>query len=111
MVAKRRIFLIVFTLVAASLIALWLLNVLPLNFLSVQQKPEQAPQKVYEYYIIVEAETDRTLMYVPLIVSVGDELITEDNKRYKVVRIEENRAYARFVENVDIEQFKEPQKK
>lgn len=108
---KRRIVLVVVALAAASIITVWGLNFLPLNFLSVQQKPEQAPQKVHEYYIIFEDETDRTLMYVPLVVGIGDELITEENKRYKVIRIEENRAYARFVENVDIKQYQDQQKK
>ncbi|SMC43961.1 hypothetical protein SAMN04488500_10331 [Sporomusa malonica] len=30
--------------------------------------------------------------------TVGDELVTDTNKRYTVVKVEENRAYARFVE-------------
>lgn len=110
-IAKRRFLIVSLALLAGGIITYWLLHALPLDFLSVQRKPEQAPQKVYEYYIIVEAETDRTLMYVPLVVSVGDELITEENKRYEVVRIEENRAYARFVEEVDIEKFQQQQDK
>lgn len=72
-------------------------HILPLNIFSVQQKPEQAPQKIYDYYIIYDEKTNQDLMYVPLVVSIGDEVITEDNKRYRIVKIEENRAYARFI--------------
>jgi hypothetical protein len=101
-VAKRRIFILIAALLVGGVATYLLLNMPLLNLLPIQQKPEQAPQKVYDHYVILEEETDRMLMYVPLVVSVGDELITEENKRYQVVRIEENRAYARFVENVGI---------
>ncbi len=47
------------------------------------------------------------LMEVPITVYVGDELLTEENQIYKVVRVEENRAYARFVEKVNLEKYKE----
>ncbi|HOQ24853.1 MAG TPA: hypothetical protein PLI94_08420 [Bacillota bacterium] len=33
----------------------------------------------------------------------GDELITEDNKRYVVVKVTGNTAYARYMETVTIE--------
>lgn len=110
--AKRRLFIAVAALLVGGIAAFWLLHLLPSSLLPIQQKPEQAPQKAYDYYVIVDAADDRTLMYVPLVVSVGDELITEENKRYRVERVEENRAYARFVENVDIQKYKqEPKKK
>ncbi len=111
MVAKRRLFILVAALLVGGVAAYLLLNQLPLNLLPIQQKPEQAPQKVYEHYVILEDGTDRMLMYVPLVVSVGDELITEENKRYEIVRIEENRAYARFVENVGIPKDGQQEKK
>lgn len=108
MARKRRIWLITGFLIAtvAIIAALGSLHLLPLNILSVQQKPEQAPQKVYDYYIIIDEQDGKTLMYVPLVVSVGDELISEENKYYRVVRIEENRAYARFVKDVNLEKYK-----
>lgn len=108
MVAKRR-FLMIFGAIAlcAVIAALGFLHMLPLNILSIQQKPEQAPQKVYDYYLIIDEQDGHTIMYVPLVVSVGDELISEDNKYYQIVRIEENRAYARFVKNVDLEKYKQ----
>ncbi|MEM5771010.1 MAG: stage II sporulation protein P, partial [Bacillota bacterium] len=58
------------------------------------------------YYYIYAEEDGRELMRVPIAVSIDDELITEDNKRYRIVRVEENRGIARFVENVNIEQYK-----
>ena len=78
----------------------------PLTMFSVQPKPEQAPQKIYDYYIIVEEDTKEVLMYVPIVVNVGDELVSDQNKRYKIVKIEENQAYARFVEDLNLELYK-----
>ncbi len=45
-------------------------------------------------------------MYVPVVVSIGDELVSDQNKRYKIVKIEENQAYARFVEDLNLELYK-----
>jgi hypothetical protein len=78
----------------------------PLTMFSVQPKPEQTPQKIYDYYIIVEEDTKEVLMYVPIVVNVGDELVSDQNKRYKIVKIEENQAYARFVEDLNLELYK-----
>jgi hypothetical protein len=110
MTRKRRIWLIAgfLAMSAVIVIALGSLHLLPLNILSVQQKPEQAPQKVYDYYIIIDEQDGKTLMYVPLVVSVGDELISEENKYYKIVKIEDNRAYARFVKDVNLEKYAPP---
>ncbi|MDT8902735.1 stage II sporulation protein P [Anaeroselena agilis] len=102
MVAKKRLFVLVAALLVGGIALYLLINTLPLSLPPGQQKPGETPQKVYDHYVILEAGTDRMLMYVPLVVSVGDELITEENKRYQIVRIEENRAYARFVEYVGI---------
>ncbi len=47
-------------------------------------------------------------MYVSVVtVSPGDEMITEENKRYVITRVEENRAYARYVEDIEIRTKKE----
>lgn len=102
---KPRLLLVAVAALAAVGILLAAAHLLPLNFLSVQQKPEQAPQKVYEYYLIIDEATGSTLMHVPLVVSPGDEVITEENKRYTVVRVEENRAFARYVEDVDLKKY------
>lgn len=111
MVIKHRTILLMAILIISSVTILSSLHLLPLNMLPVQQKPEQTPQKVYDYYLIIDEVNNQTLMYVPLVVSIGDEVITEENKRYQIVKIEENRAYARFVEYVDIKQYQQKPKK
>ncbi|HMM23146.1 MAG TPA: stage II sporulation protein P [Selenomonadales bacterium] len=107
---KRRSILLLTIFILGTIAILASLHLLPLNILSIQQKPEQAPQKVYDYYLIIDETDNQTLMYVPLVVSVGDEVITEENKRYQIVKVEENRAYARFVEYVDIKQYQQKPK-
>lgn len=52
---------------------------------------------VYPYYFIYEEKSGHHLMTVSIVVTIGDELITEDNKLYRVVRMDENKAYARYV--------------
>jgi hypothetical protein len=103
---KHRFVLIAGILALCGILVGSFLYLAPLNMLSVQQKPDQAPQKVYDYYMILDEQDGHTIMYVPLVVSVGDEVLSEDNKYYRIVRIEENRAYARFVENVNLEKYK-----
>ncbi|MDR3589441.1 MAG: stage II sporulation protein P [Negativicutes bacterium] len=105
MAGKRRLLFIIGLAALGIVVAAGVLGHLPAQILPIEQKPEQAPQENYDHYVIVDAETEEPLMFVPLKVNVGDELISEKNKRYQVVRIEENRAYARFVENVNIEQY------
>lgn len=81
-----------------------LLVYLPFNILSVQQRPEQRPQPVYDYYVVTEEKTGAVLMYVPLVLSIGDDVIGQDNCRYRVVRITGNRAYARFLEKLELQE-------
>lgn len=92
-------------LVLAAIIAAGALYYLPLTIFSTQQKPEQVPQKLYDHYIVLDEDTNEVLMYVPLVVSVGDEVISEKNKRYKIIKVEENHAYARFVEDLNLELY------
>ncbi|MGL5513964.1 MAG: stage II sporulation protein P [Sporomusa sp.] len=94
-------------LLIAFILTIGVFHYIPLSLFSIQQKPEQPLQKKYVNYTIYEEETGEILMYVPLVVSVGDELISENNKRYKIVKVEENQAYARFVENLNLEQYKQ----
>lgn len=111
MLLKRRILFIagiVILLTVASIAVLSFLHLMPLNIFSIQQKPEQAPQKIYDYYLIIDEHNGQTIMYVPLVVSVGDEVISEDNKFYQIVRIEENRAYARFIKNIELNKYNKP---
>ncbi|MBP2628302.1 MAG: hypothetical protein H6Q68_3013 [Firmicutes bacterium] len=103
---KGRHLIITVIIILFSMFALSALHIIPLNIFSIQQKPEPQPQKIYDYYIILDEIDGHSLMYVPLVVNVGDEVLTEENKLYKVVRIEENRAFARFVEDISLEKYK-----
>lgn len=103
---KRRYLFITIIIILLTISVFSMLHIVPLNFFSVQQKPTPAPQKVYDYYTIIDEVDGHNLMYVPLVVNVGDEVLTEENKRYKIVKIEQNRAFARFVENVNLENYK-----
>ena len=104
MTLRRSLWLMACFLVAVLILALVTSQIFPLNLLSVQQKPNHPPQQLYDYYIIIDEATGVDLMAVPLLVSIGDEVITESNQRYTIVRVEENRAFARFVENVSYPQ-------
>jgi len=104
--SKGRYLLIIGSILACTFIAFGALHILPLHLFSIQEKPEVESQKLYDYYIIVDEVDSHSLMYVPLVVNIGDEVLTEENKRYKVVRIEENRAYARFIEDVNLQKYK-----
>ncbi|WP_378957004.1 stage II sporulation protein P [Pelosinus sp. sgz500959] len=103
---NRRYLLIMIVIVLLSISVFSVLHILPLNLFSVQQKPAPEPQKLYDYYTIVDEADGHSLMYVPLVVNVGDEVLTEENQRYKIVKIEQNKAFARFVENVNLEKYK-----
>lgn len=111
MFTKRRTGIVLIIILLVVVLSISFFHLLPLNLLQVQQKPEQAPQTVYDYYLIIDEATNTTLMYVPLVVTYDDEVLTEDNKLYRVVRIEENRAYARFVKDMNLEKYNSPQKK
>lgn len=103
---NRRHALIILLILLLSVSAFSALHILPLNLFSIQQKPAPEPQKLYDYYTIVDEADGHSLMYVPLVVNVGDEVLTEENKRYKIIRIEQNRAFARFIEKVNLEKYK-----
>lgn len=106
MALKRRSWIIAGSVAAGMLLLMATLYLLPLNLFTAQQKPEEITQPIHEYYIIIDEATGVELMYIPLVVSIGDEVITEDDKRYTIVKVEKNRAYARFVEDVDLEKYK-----
>lgn len=67
--------------------------------------PRQAlglPQFVYPYYFIYEEKSGHHLMTVSIVVSVGDELITEQNQLYRVVQMDENKAYAQYIRDLSL---------
>ncbi|HWR43469.1 stage II sporulation protein P [Sporomusa sp.] len=74
-----------------------------------EQKPLPSPQpQSYTSYLILEETTGETLMQISVPPTVGDELITDTNKRYTIVKVEENRSYARFVEDVNLKKYQNP---
>lgn len=97
MVVKRRILTLLLVGLALLTLVYLALSFLPFNLLPIQQKP--IPQKIYDYYEVVDESSGESLMAVPLIVNVGDELLTEENKRYEVVKVIENTAYARRIKD------------
>jgi hypothetical protein len=94
-IAKRRIAVFLLAGLALAILAYFALSYLPMSLLPMQQKP--TPQPIYDYYEILDEAGGESLMTVPLIVNVGDELLTEDNRRFQVVKVIENKAYARKV--------------
>lgn len=102
MTNKKRLILLCGLVVLCSILLSSFLSAWPHYLFPVQQKPEQSSQRVYDYYLIVDEEDGHTLMYVPLITHIGDEVLSEENKLYVITRIDENRAYARFVKNVKL---------
>lgn len=67
--------------------------------------PIRTPRQEYAYYRIVDEKTGKTLMTIssgPVI--IGDELLTEGNKWYVVVKVEGNLAYARYVKTIKLDE-------
>lgn len=97
MKSKRRIasFLLAGVVLAAA--AYFALAYLPMSLLPLQQKP--TPQPIYDYYEILDETNGESLMTIPLVVNIGDELITDDNRRFEVVIVIENKALARQVKH------------
>ena len=104
MLAKRRIYIIISILALVGCAAFATVALLPHDKLPPQDTPPSPPPNSI-FYQILDIEDEQTLMYVPVAVKVGDELITDTNKRYQVVKVEENRAYARFIETVNLEKY------
>lgn len=102
--SKRNFGLLIGGFIVGALVVLALVYSFAFQFLPLpQQKPHAPAKSPYEYYIILDDATGATMMYVSVVtVNPGDEMITEENKRYVIMRVEENRAYARYVEDVNI---------
>lgn len=54
------------------------------------------PLEQHQYFQIIDQDTGKTLTYVSVTVSKGDEYITGDDRRYVIVRLSGNKAYARY---------------
>ncbi|HMM22483.1 MAG TPA: stage II sporulation protein P [Selenomonadales bacterium] len=77
---------------------IFILIVLAIGFFVFSSPPERKPielEKPYAFYIIIDENSGKTLTYVTtVVVSVGDEYLNGNGQWYKIVRVEENRAYA-----------------
>lgn len=62
------------------------------------------------YFNIVD-ETGNVVYVTAWEMQTGDECLTETNKRYQIVRIEGNTAYAKFIGEVNLSQYLEPNQK
>ncbi|MCE5285101.1 MAG: stage II sporulation protein P [Pelosinus sp.] len=102
MTSSKRLVLIGCLIVLCGILLTSFIPSWPQYLFPLQPKPEKSTQRVYDYYLIVDELDGHTIMYVPLIAQIGDEVLSEENKLYVVVRIEENRAYARFVKNIQL---------
>ncbi len=56
------------------------------------------------YYIVYEEGTNKKIFSTARVLSVGDQYLNEQNILYEIVKISGNKAYAKFKEEVDIEQ-------
>lgn len=61
-----------------------------------------------QWSTIYAEDTNQPIWYTGWLVEEGDEFITEDNKRYEVVRTEGNNAWARYRETVKITAYLSP---
>ena len=71
----------------------------PMLFKTPKQPVRPYPQPMkYSYYKIVDQANGKPLMYISSgPVGPGDKLITEDNRRFVVVKVVGNKAYAKCV--------------
>jgi hypothetical protein len=64
---------------------------------------EEHRDDTHPYYVIVDVETNTPLAYISSVpVNVGDELITRQNRLYRVISVVENTAYAQFIREIDL---------
>ncbi len=103
---KPRYYIIIVILVILYLITAGTLHLFPFNQPAGPQKPESPSPTGYDYYLIIDEQSGQTLMYIPVVATVGDEVLSENNKLYQIVRVEENRAYARFIRDINLEKYK-----
>lgn len=93
--------LILLGLITFAIAVALIIYIVPFKGFGNYQKPEAA----YEYYYVYAEEDGRELMRVPVPINIDDELITDDNKRYKIISVDGNKGIARFVENVNLEKY------
>lgn len=94
---KRRTSLVIWIVAALATVFVIVQNLVPMATKPPQTKPGPIiEEKLYDYYNLIDEETGQILGYVSSVkVTTGDEYISDNNKRYVVIRVEENRAYLR----------------
>ncbi len=91
---KIRFLIFIFILVLALY---FLLTYLPVLFSPPQPQPVRPHPVQYPYYQIIDQATGKTLTYVSSApVTIGDEYVTEENRRYIIIRVKGNKAYAKY---------------
>ena len=55
------------------------------------------------WYTIIDEDTDRVLLETCHVVVVGDEFVDQENRRYRVTRVEGHIAWAKFIGTVEME--------
>lgn len=67
-----------------------------------QATPPSYEQAVPSHYRIKDEINNRELMRISVNIYPGDELLTQDNKLYRIVRVDEQHryAYARFIKRL-----------
>lgn len=68
--------------------------------------PPPAQPEAHEYYTIIDEADGHTLMYIPVTAQIGDEVLAEDNKLYRITRLQDHTAYASFVQDVNLAPYK-----
>ena len=71
------------------------------NFSSLPTPEINATEK-FDYYIISDETDTKELMRVSMRVYIGDEVLAEDNSLYRIVKIEGNHAFARYVKKIHL---------
>jgi stage II sporulation protein P len=68
-------------------------------------------EKKLEWSTIYDEQTNSVVWYTGWLVEPGDEFLTEDNKKYEVVRAEGNNAWARYVQTIQLSAYLPQEKK
>jgi len=56
------------------------------------------------YYTVYEEKTNKKIFATARVVTVGDQYLDEENNLYEIIKVEGDKAYARFKEKVNIEE-------
>jgi stage II sporulation protein P len=86
----------------------WLILLLALVFcasLPVEAAKLRFGEKKLEWSTIYDEQTNAVVWYTGWQVEPGDEFLTEENKKYEVVRAEGNNAWARYVQTIKLSAY------